>query len=273
MKPISLWGEGEVQGSSDVDDETMTMTATVVSSVAGTGGRANAAAGGREWPWLAVAQAPPTPPPPPPVLVTVAGAGATWTTRPFGVVVVTTGPFSSPIGATLLMGKRTVCATDSLGVFCQRTKRLLRELSGDMTEGRRGPARDEEQGMSLAIPGLDSHTKSDHLVKRGVVGLGLRRQPERLSRTALALRNGFQSHCCQKQRRRLKHTALLRQMARPVYLVRHGESTYNQWRRKSYASCFCTCAVGHCCDPLIRDVSYAQSGSGGHPISHRVPQL
>mmetsp|Transcript_24218 Transcript_24218/g.50100 ORF Transcript_24218/g.50100 Transcript_24218/m.50100 type:complete len:258 (-) Transcript_24218:26-799(-) len=45
-----------------------------------------------------------------------------------------------------------------------------------------------------------------------------------------------------------------------VYLVRHGESTYNQWRKQSYTTCFCTCMMGHCCDPLIRDAPLSARG-------------
>ena len=53
-----------------------------------------------------------------------------------------------------------------------------------------------------------------------------------------------------------------------VYLVRHGESTYNQWRKQSYTTCFCTCMMGHCCDPLIRDAPLSAKGEKQVRVYH-----
>ena len=53
-----------------------------------------------------------------------------------------------------------------------------------------------------------------------------------------------------------------------VYLVRHGESTYNQWRKQSYTTCFCTCMMGHCCDPLIRDAPLSTRGEKQVRVYH-----
>lgn len=41
---------------------------------------------------------------------------------------------------------------------------------------------------------------------------------------------------------------------------RHCESTYNQWRTRSYCTCFVTCRPGHCCDPLIHDAELSPRG-------------
>lgn len=57
-------------------------------------------------------------------------------------------------------------------------------------------------------------------------------------------------------------------VAKDIYLVRHGESTYNQWRKQSYATCFCTCMMGHCCDPLIRDAPLSTNGENQVQMDH-----